>query len=73
MLKYIGDFEKLKEFGFEENWAGNYEKIFPQQCNDYIFINGYNREIMGGFGNTKFKYETLFDLIQANLVEKVGE
>lgn len=69
MLKYIGDFEKLKEFGFEKNIAKNCYGIYGRRCARKILIFN-TREILA---DSQEGIDVLYDLITSGLVEKVVE
>ena len=69
MLKYIGEFKKLKEFGFKKDIAKNCYGIYGRRCARKILIFN-TRNILA---DTQEGIDTLFDLIKAGLVEKVEE
>lgn len=71
MLKYIGEFERLKEFGFEFiNFGYYYKKIeLPYGCQK-IMIDCEDKHItIVGAGEDLL--DIIYDLIKAGLVEKV--
>lgn len=83
MLKYIGDFERLKEFGFTKHYH-SYIKNCVQEDFKTIRIEVDAREVSKKFGGFRYIYgiyyysnepmlETLIELVKAGLVEKVVE
>ena len=87
MLKYIGDFEGLKEFGFKYNDRYDaYERIVDFGINKIttrIFLNNPNFKKYELTAESSIWYDLLFpderiaslnkDLIDANLIKKVEE
>ena len=75
------DLKKLEKFGFKLNQFNEYSKIICEgrrgQCFELIIYNGENRILYGfacgadGDGEEGYIDNTLYDLIKANLVEKV--
>ena len=65
--------KELEKFGFRKNMYDNYEKTLGKHSYDFLLINGYDRKIYFGFGVTELKADILFDLIKADMVEKVVE
>lgn len=85
MLKYIGEFKKLKEFGFEKVSPSWYSLVIRDNTEEEIgiaislfarprFINiGYSTKGNGGISSYTYDLDVLYDLIKAGLVEKVVE
>lgn len=85
MLKIKDDvnLKELKKYGFELNQWNEYRKEIcggrRGQGFNLIVFNGENRTLYGfaygadGDGEEDFIDDTLYDLIKADLVEKVGE
>ena len=75
MLKYIGDFEKLKEMGFiyreetKDDYEAYYIDIREGCCLTRVVIYPHSRKIyiVGGC------YDILYDLIKEGLIKKVEE
>ena len=77
------DLKELEKFGFKLNEWNEYRKIICEgrrgQCFELIVFNGNNRTLYGfangadGDGEEDYIDDTLYDLIKANLVEKVDE
>lgn len=77
------DLKELEKFGFKLNQYNEYSKEIcggrRGQCFELIVFNGDNRTLYGfaygadGDGEEDFIDDTLYDLIKADLVEKVGE
>lgn len=78
MLKYIGDFERLKEFGFVDNFYST-NKFYTKKFNGEVgmICIADSRKIYYKIYHSSFLEDELliilFDLIQAGLVEKVVE
>lgn len=72
-LKYTGDFEKLKEYGFEldnKEWFNYYDKDIGY----FVYIAPVSKKIYlyATCSDIKCALPTIiFDLIKADLVEKV--
>jgi hypothetical protein len=81
MLKYIGDFDKLKDYGFEYSEYAEYDKVYNYvDGNCYIDINLITREVWcywgspRNSGNIEDDYiMKLYDLIKDGLVIKEEE
>ncbi len=82
MLKYIGEFEKLKEFGFDDECSEYYNYYHEATwCITQIRISKISRKIdvfvcTGDDDcsvSTEDVFDKLFELFSANLVEKVVE
>lgn len=75
-LIYTGDFDKLKELGFEKHPLVYVKNNIRNSCNlqenKKIYIDEKSRVISIGTGlfNTDIELETIYDLIQAGLVKK---
>ena len=74
------DLKELENYGFEENWLYGFSKIVCEGRRGQCFILIIqNREILGysegadGDGEESYLDDTIYDLIKADLVEKVGE
>ena len=75
MLKYTGDFDKLKDYGFKKekrNVGLLLNKIRYVYDNEFLEINTYNRKIEHSqFYDVYYEsLETLYDLIKDGLVIK---
>lgn len=79
MLKYIGDFEKLKDFGFEFSEKHNEWRFTNDESSEVLIIqtNGYIafEKNDGGiyFNIIEDLLYKLYDLIDAGLVVKVED
>ena len=83
LIKEIQDLKDLEKFGFKLNKWNEYRKEICSgrrgQCFDLIVFNGENRTIYGfaygadGDGEEDCLDSTLYVLIKAGLVEKVGD
>lgn len=77
MLKYIGDFERLKEFGFEEFAYGEY--IFGDEQGQHLYVESDRNigiYVISSYLDNDLDddlLDKLFTLIKAGLVEKVVE
>ena len=76
------DLKELEKFGFDENQFGELSKIIYEGRRGQAFeiiINEFNRKIEGyaygadGDGEEQPIDDTLYDLIKADMVEKVEE
>lgn len=75
------DLKELEKYGFTLNTFNEYSKIICKgrrgQCFELIVFNGDNRTLYGfaygadGDGEEDYIDDTLYDLIKADLVEKV--
>ena len=76
MLRYTGDFERLKEFGFE--YVNNIWKSRLYVWKTSI-VSNVSRIIVDTNRNLHFNgackktYDLLYDMIKSNLIEKVVE
>lgn len=77
MLRYTGDFERLKEFGFEKNNYGEY--IFGYEQGQHLYIESDRNigiYVISSYMDNDVDddlLDKLFTLIKAELVEKVVE
>lgn len=76
------DLKELEKFGFEKNEFDELSKIIYEGRRGQAFeiiINEFNRKIEGyaygvdGDGEEDHIDDTLYDLIKADMVEKIGE
>lgn len=75
------DLKELEKFGFELNQWNEYRKEIcggrRGQCFEVILFNGENRILYGyacgadGDGEEDYIDDTLYDLIKADMIEKV--
>ena len=81
-IKDSVDLKELEKFGFDENQFGELSKIIYEGRRGQAFeiiINEFNRKIEGyaygadGDGEEQPIDDTLYDLIKADMVEKVEE
>lgn len=66
------DLEELEKFGFKREWnykTGEYDGLY--YCNDFKVCK--NRHLKPFNGTNHKRYDVIYDLIKANLVEKVEE
>ena len=84
MLKYIGDLDKLKDYGFEEMTGVNgyapthYYKEYAVGCEVSItkntkFYGEIEIDVYDGGGVDEELLDTLYTLIKDGLVEKVDD
>lgn len=79
-LIYTGDFERLKDFGFEffENGCGTTGYSFFDKDKGYVIIVEKDREDYNKYGDERkipknIPHDLLYDLIKAGLVKKEEE
>lgn len=73
-LIYTGDFERLKEFGFEIDFR-EWFQFRDKETGVYVYVMPVSKELKWGVsvtGNTGIP-TIVFDLIQAELVKKEEE
>lgn len=73
-LIYTGDFEKLKDFGFEVDYR-EWFQFKDTETNTYVYITPVSREIKWSYYMTLITDVStiIYDLIQGGLVKKEEE
>ena len=72
-IKESVDLKELEKFGFEyKNYTGKYEYSYGHYV---VYVNSWNREIYGQMLDKSgtFLFNQVYDLIKADMVEKVEE